>query len=304
MKIKNLDSFFKEVQTIEIRSVPVQGNIPIMSLEHYDQSTSNYEADTAEIRRLALTVILLLSKEQIQFTVNRLQLINEKLTDFWKFYSEQFKKYRENEFSTDEFIYYLGGYFTLNIPKNGIHTSSMGRVNDFLVNLHDAVMFKQGGVKYILYEIKSITNILPNLTGTNEERAEQEPQVTNGKLSYKWLDNDLDKFYESLKGKYIIDTELEDFKAAFEEKTIGSFKPIKWHDTNATELVYFIKNLISSGLVLAQTTRMNYQRLKGCFVKSDGSQFTESLKDLNQQAEMALDQQKQEAIKSLLSDFL
>lgn len=57
-------------------------------------------------------------------------------------------------------------------------------------------------------------------------------------------------------------------------------KPVVWKSENATELKYFIKKLEESGLI-ESSKRMDYERLKRCFVKSDNSPFNSNFKNIN-----------------------
>jgi len=114
--------------------------------------------------------------------------------------------------------------------------------------------------------------------------------------SYKWLDNDADLeiprlFEQLIQHTYVIKTTLKDFKAVFTGQPIGTFLPIHWASNNASELIYFTNKCLGS-LVEEEGKRRNWQRLRGCFVKADGSQFSEDLRNLNQKLETDFGQQR------------
>lgn len=306
MKLKNLDKFYQEIETIDIQFENVEGRTPAMTLQHYAQSSANYDAEVKKMQELALSVILMFNLEQIQFNANRLQLINERLTRFWSWYIEQLGKIRENTFDHSEFMYYLSNYLTINHSRHDVTLSWVQDIESFVFDLHDAVMYKQGYIKHLLFQIKSITDIEPKLLGDSEERAKEEENITSKHTSYTWLSNEVDKeleaLYEALSKGYIKDTTLEDFKAAFTSKPINSFKPIRWASDNASELIYFITSLKKT----IKTIRANndWVRLSNCFIKSDGSPFNKgSFKTLYQQLDSDLSQQKRASIDRLLQPF-
>ena len=98
------------------------------------------------------------------------------------------------------------------------------------------------------------------------------------------------------------ETTLEQFKAVFTRQPIESINPIKWHQDNASELLYFIDRLEQSNNIEHNPKRADYQKLKACFVKPDGSQFNEALKILKQQIQF-IAPDKQTAIDELVSNF-
>lgn len=102
--------------------------------------------------------------------------------------------------------------------------------------------------------------------------------------SYKWLNSpetDLPELYQLLMENELIHsgTKEEQFKAVFKAKPLREIEPIKWHDDNASELIYFILQLQGSdGSLIEKEERLNYKRLKDCFITPNGEPFTKNLR--------------------------
>lgn len=129
----------------------------------------------------------------------------------------------------------------------------------------------------------------------------------NGKMtSYIWQGNNPDKelseLYNLMINKYNLiapETTPEQFKAAFTGQSIDDIEPIKWHQDNASELLYFneaIGNKVNDVWNI-------YQRLAACFVKPDGKPFKAQWKQLKTNIEINLSPDKQKAIDELVSNF-
>ena len=128
---------------------------------------------------------------------------------------------------------------------------------------------------------------------------------STAKTSYKWQGNpdELPELYNLMMVKYKLiasETTYEQFKAVFTGQTIDdSFKPIRWHQDNASELLYFddaIKNKVNNVWNI-------YQRMSACFVKPDGNSFKASWKSLKTNIGINLSTDKQKAIDELVGNF-
>jgi hypothetical protein len=128
------------------------------------------------------------------------------------------------------------------------------------------------------------------------------------KTSYLWLNNpkkELLELYKLLKEDYNLiasETTFEQLEAVFTNQSTDNIIPIKWHQDNATELLYFIDRLEQSNNIKHNPKRADYQKLKACFVKPDGSQFNEALKSLKTNIKF-LNEDKQKAIDELVNNF-
>ena len=100
------------------------------------------------------------------------------------------------------------------------------------------------------------------------------------------------------------DTKPEQFKAVFTGQPIDdSFEPIRWHDDNVSEPLYFINCLIELDLIAHNPDRKDHNKFKSCFVKYDKSEFKENLKQLASKADTNLSKDKRNAIDELLKNF-
>ena len=124
-------------------------------------------------------------------------------------------------------------------------------------------------------------------------------------LTYLWHSNpdtELPELYSLMINKYKLiaqETTYEQFKAVFKGHPIDEIEPIKWHQNNASELLYFneaIKNKVNNVWHI-------YQRLAACFVKPDGKPFNAVWKSLKTNIEINLSPDKQKAIDELIRNF-
>ena len=156
---------------------------------------------------------------------------------------------------------------------------------------------KAGLDRWIEYKIKEI-----ELT--------QEAFNKGKMLSYVWLNNpdrELPELYNMMVKKHKLiasETSYEQFKATFSGQLIDeSFEPIRWHQNNSSELLYFISRLEQSNNIMHNPNRADYRKLKACFVKPDGSQFNVAWKSLKTNIEISLSTDKQKAIDELVGNF-
>ena len=99
------------------------------------------------------------------------------------------------------------------------------------------------------------------------------------------------------------ETTPEQFKAIFTGQSIDDINPIKWHQVNASELLYFIDRLEQSNNIAHNPKRADYQKLKACFIKPDGNPFNAVWKSLKSNIEINLSPDKQKAIDELINNF-
>ena len=138
-----------------------------------------------------------------------------------------------------------------------------------------------------------------------QKRPARKPIKIPKKTSYVWQNNpdkELPELYRLMIDKYKLiapETTLEQFKAVFTGQPIESINPIKWHQDNASELLYFneaIKNKVNDVWHI-------YQRLDACFVKPDGKPFKAVWKSLKTNIDINLSSDKQKAIDELVKNF-
>jgi len=123
--------------------------------------------------------------------------------------------------------------------------------------------------------IKDIVNFRPQKRSIN-------------KLAYKWQnspDKELPELYHLMINEYKLiasETTYEQFKAVFSGQPIESIKPIKWHQDNASELLYFIDRLEQSNNIASNPKKADYLKLAACFVKPNGEFFKANWKQIKQ----------------------
>ena len=99
------------------------------------------------------------------------------------------------------------------------------------------------------------------------------------------------------------ETTYEQFKAVFTGQAIESINPIKWHQDNASELLYFIDRLQKTNNIVHNPKKADYQKMTACFVKPDGKPFKAVWKSLKTNIDINLSSDKQKAIDELVSNF-
>lgn len=138
-----------------------------------------------------------------------------------------------------------------------------------------------------------------------QKRPTRKPPKQQQKTSYVWQNNpdkELPELYSLMLNKYKLiapETTLEQFKAVFTGQPIESINPIKWHQDNASELLYFNKAIQAK----VDNVWHIYQRLAACFVKPDGKPFNAVWKSLKTNIDINLSSDKQKAIDELVKNF-
>ena len=129
------------------------------------------------------------------------------------------------------------------------------------------------------------------------------------KTSYVWQSNpdkELPELYSLMIKKYKLiapETTYEQFKAVFTGQAIESIEPIKWHQDNASELLYFIGRLEQLNNIVHNPKKADYQRMTACFVKPNGMQFKANWKQIKQKISGNLSPDKQKVIDELVKNF-
>lgn len=155
----------------------------------------------------------------------------------------------------------------------------------------------------ILPELKEIQNYINTKYYQPDTRLQK-------KTSYVWQNNpdeELPELYSLMMDKYKLiapETTPVQFKAVFTGQPIDdTFEPIRWHQDNASELLYFIDRLEQSNNIVHNPKRADYQKLKACFVKPEGKPFTAAWKSLKSNITINLSPNKQKAIDELVNQF-
>jgi hypothetical protein len=127
--------------------------------------------------------------------------------------------------------------------------------------------------------------------------------------SYVWQNNpdkELPELYNLMINKYKLiapETTYEEFIAVYTGQPIGEIETIKWHQENASELLYFIDRLEQTDNIVHNPKKTDYQKMTACFVKPDGKQFKANWKQIKQNISINLSPDKQKAIDDLVGNF-
>jgi hypothetical protein len=150
---------------------------------------------------------------------------------------------------------------------------------------------------------------LSNEIDHQQKRPARKPPKQQKKTSYVWQNNpdtELPELCSLMIKEYKLiasETTYEQFKAVFTGQPIESIEPIKWHQANASELLYFIERLEQSKQIDHNPKKADYQRMTACFVKPDGIVFKAVWKSLKTNLDINLSPEKQKAIDELISNF-
>jgi hypothetical protein len=142
-----------------------------------------------------------------------------------------------------------------------------------------------------------------------QKKPTRKPPKQQTKTSYVWQSNpdkELPELYKLMIDKYKLiapETTYEQFKAVYTGWTIYEIEPIRWHQENASELVYFIDRLEQTDNIVHNPKKTDYQKMTACFVKPDGKQFKANWKQIKQNISINLSSDKQKAIDELVSNF-
>jgi hypothetical protein len=141
-------------------------------------------------------------------------------------------------------------------------------------------------------------------------KPENKPKKPKILTSFSWISKpqeELPEFFKLMLYEYKLlspDTTFEQFKAVFTQQPIDdTFKPVKWHDGNASELLYFIYRLEESNNVQHFKRKTDYNKMTNCFVKSDGNPFKAYWKQLKQNIDCNLSDEKKRQIDDLINHF-
>lgn len=169
-----------------------------------------------------------------------------------------------------------------------------------------------------MYEFKPQDDILTQaLNNVRDELIEMEiyfksllnkPEKQQKKTTYQWQndpDKELPELYTLMIDKYRLiapDTTLEQFRAIFTGQPAESIISVKWHQDNASELLYFIDRLEQTNNII-HTKKADYQKMTTCFVKPDNKPFQAAFKNIETNISINLSPDKQKAIDELISNF-
>jgi hypothetical protein len=261
--------------------IPISENAKMLYLEHINfmfTEKKYYSNDN-------ITVIGINNYNDLNYIVDEhIEFINKTLDSFSK---EIGKKARENK---DGIINFLNQYIyelkRLSILKEfGIRDISKERPFDdfYLATIENELLLQK--------ELNSVS-----------QKQDTKPSKKKALTTYIWLSNsdkELPVLYNRMKEKFLAETDFESFRAIFTGQPVQSVNPIRWHDNNASELLYFNHTIRSK----VNPVKNLYQRMKSCFIQSDGNLFNANFKNLFQNIDINLSENKQQAINELIENL-
>lgn len=129
------------------------------------------------------------------------------------------------------------------------------------------------------------------------------------KTTYEWQNNpdeELPELYRLMTNQYKLiapEATYEQFKAIFTGQPTDQIEPVRWHQDNASELLYFIDRLEKSDNIKHNSIKADYKKMTACFVKPDGQAFNAVWKSLKTNLTINLSQDKQDDIDELVNNF-
>lgn len=159
--------YFKDITPERNPGLPYQKS-KYLDLSHYDQHDSDYESQLVRLQQLAINEILLCSPDQLKQQLRRLELIKRRFSKFWKVYSNLNKSFQEKNLQKIDIEIEVFPLFI--IPEKSSIDVVVNINQDFLYNLMDAVMFKQGCLKSFETQVKEVLGIEENEDGAFNEK--------------------------------------------------------------------------------------------------------------------------------------
>ncbi len=139
-----------------------------------------------------------------------------------------------------------------------------------------------------------------------KERREQIQSVSSCSIQWLGREEEREELFNEMKAKGLIHslTPLEHFSTVFGGIPLDSVHPIRWGSDTTTELLYFIQCFSNANLINAKRgNRYNYELIKFCFKRFDGTEFVGSYKNLMQSAETSLGIERVKRINELAEMF-
>lgn len=307
--MKNLNKFIKELFDLKFDTKNES-----LSLENYFEVGQTYQYSTKLkiLSEMAMSDVLTLTPEQVKWQLTRFDLfkthICDDVDDCLTFIDALLKRDGKN-FDITEWLYRIGDILNMNIALETLQFCVIDDLDTFVECLNIICVAKSDVLEEFYENLKEITQkeskYDEKITKSLDKQTKRTFQKSDMRLFSYYLfgvsEDDFDEFYDVTK-PYIEGTR-EEVHNVFYGSYLHEVNPLIWKSNNASELLYFITQLMDRGL-LKPEKRIDYQRLKACFVKASGSEFDESFKDLYQKLNTSLSISKKEAIDKLIEKFL
>lgn len=143
----------------------------------------------------------------------------------------------------------------------------------------------------------------------SEDESHKQHIRTKKIYSYNWKlpKQKINDLYKQLKKESLIDksTKYASFEMIFSSLPVTKIEnKIVWSSSNATELLYFVLQLVNNEIVESSSKRMDYDKLKSCFVKENLEKFDVNFKSLRTDIEISLNIDKQRVIDNIIQSII
>lgn len=150
---------------------------------------NDYDVKINEIAQHTLNELTLQSDEILFRVVKRLIQLDEHINDAWKLYFEQFELWSAGKFSSLNFEWKFFHFFNIPVTRSTgfMDDPSFEKgetTSDFFMDLHDAMMYKQGAIKWVLWHLREQLGIAHDEEERNPKKSGL-PSVDNNRDTAK-----------------------------------------------------------------------------------------------------------------------
>ncbi len=142
----------------------------------YSQREGTYSEYMDRLGQDVLSELSLIDPIQAQSILKRLELLQNNITKAWKVYFDEFHKFQSQDFDSWDFELKFFHLFGLKASRFNMDSYSKGSITQtFWWELQDALMYKEGALKLLVYHLKEM--YFPEQIEPKEEMPET-PTVT------------------------------------------------------------------------------------------------------------------------------
>lgn len=192
----------------------------------------------------------------------------------------------------------------INYSKNGGHPHSNGKVSE------NIDWYLNEAEECLQHNVTISPNELSDFFLNAIKYSHLDQSKSKDKISYVWNmhpDKELPELYSKMLNEYKLiesETTYEQFNAIFTGQPTGkTFEPVRWHNNNASELLYFVIKLEESSNIVCNPNQTDYKKLTSCFVQPNGNKFEANWRQLKTNIRINLSQDRQKTIDDLLFSF-
>lgn len=159
-----------------------------------DSESGKYSIYINNIAQHTLHEISLLSNDVVKRMLRRFEQIDERIDKAWKELFKHWGLFTDQKFSALDFQWTFYGYFNIPIEASAGYMDNQNfdkgiTTDSFFWDLHDAMMYKQGAVKWILWHLKDHVEIEAESEPESKPESEDLTNEVNEVDSLPSLDN-------------------------------------------------------------------------------------------------------------------